>query len=60
MSRSRKRIPTETQGFGVSKREGHDSSRFYNRKLYRENTTSNGERTGGGKYRENPIEPQNL
>jgi site-specific DNA-methyltransferase (adenine-specific) len=61
VSRSRKRISTETQGFGVSKREGHDSSRFYSRKLYRENTTSNGESTGGGgKYRENPIEPQNL
>lgn len=61
VSRSRKRIPTETQGFGVSKREGHDSSRFYSRKLYRQNTTSNGESTGGGgKYRANPIEPQNL
>jgi site-specific DNA-methyltransferase (adenine-specific) len=32
----RKRISTETQSFGVSKRESHDSSKFYNRKIYRE------------------------
>ena len=27
-------MATETSSFGVSKREGHDSSKFYNRKLY--------------------------
>ncbi|HKX81009.1 MAG TPA: site-specific DNA-methyltransferase [Nitrososphaera sp.] len=30
----RKRISTETQSFGVSKRESHDSSKFYGRKVY--------------------------
>ncbi len=30
----RKRISTESSSFGVSKREGHDSSKFYKRKLY--------------------------
>ncbi len=60
MSRSRKRISTETQGYGVSKRESHDSSSFYSRKLYRQSTTNNGETNGDGKYEENHIEPQNL
>lgn len=27
-------MPTETYAFGVSKREGHDSTRFYKRKMY--------------------------
>src|SRR4051812_16322336 len=30
----KKRISTESSSFGVSKREGHDSSKFYKRKLY--------------------------
>jgi site-specific DNA-methyltransferase (adenine-specific) len=30
----RKRVSTETKSFGVSKREGHDSTKFYGRKLY--------------------------
>jgi site-specific DNA-methyltransferase (adenine-specific) len=30
----RKRVSTETQSFGVSKRESHDSSKFYGRKIY--------------------------
>ena len=30
----RKRVPTEMKSFGVSKREGHDSTKFYRRKLY--------------------------
>ena len=58
--RHRKQTSTETQGFGVSKRESHDSSRFYSRKLYRHSTTSNGESNGDGKYGENHIKPQNL
>ncbi len=33
MVRNRRR-PTETSSFGVSRREGHDSSKFYGRKLY--------------------------
>src|SRR5215204_2165049 len=60
VSRSRKRISTEAQGYGVSKRESHDSSRFYSRKLYRQSTTNNGATNGDGKYEENNIEPQNL
>src|ERR671930_213968 len=60
VNRSRKRISTETQGFGVSKREGHDSSRFYSRKLYRQNNTNNRESNGDGKYGEGHIELQNI
>jgi DNA modification methylase len=60
MSQYRKRISTETQAFGVSKRESHDSSRFYSRKLYRQSTTNNGESNSEHKYAENRIEPQNL
>ncbi|HJU94737.1 MAG TPA: site-specific DNA-methyltransferase [Nitrososphaera sp.] len=58
--RHRKQTSTETQGFGVSKRESHDSSRFYSRKLYRQSTTSNRESNGDGKYGENHIKHQNL
>ena len=32
-----RRKTTETSNFGVSKREGHDSSKFYSRKLYHNN-----------------------
>jgi modification methylase len=60
MSRSRKRISTQTQGFGVSKREGHDSSRFYGRKLYRQDTSNNRENNGDAQYQENRINPRNL
>jgi DNA modification methylase len=61
VSRPRKSISTKAQGFGVSKREGHDSSRFYGRKLYGQNTSNNGESNGdGAKYQENRIKPQNL
>jgi DNA modification methylase len=60
VSRPGKRISTETQGFGVSKREGHDSSRFYGRKLYGQNTSNNGESNVDTKYQENCIKPQNL
>ncbi|MEW6603692.1 MAG: site-specific DNA-methyltransferase, partial [Thermoproteota archaeon] len=31
------RRKTETSDFGVSKREGHDSSKFYRRRLYENN-----------------------
>ena len=34
-NKARKR--TQTQSFGASKREGHDSTKFYNRKLYNSN-----------------------
>jgi modification methylase len=60
VNRLRKRISTETQGFGVSKRESHDSSSFYSRKLCRQSTTNNGESTDYYKYGENCVEPQNL
>ncbi|MCI0560162.1 MAG: site-specific DNA-methyltransferase [Nitrososphaera sp.] len=35
VSRVSKRASTETSSFGTSKRESHDSSKFYGRKLYR-------------------------
>ncbi len=60
LNRHGKRISTETQGFGVSKREGHDSSRFYGRKLHGQNTSNNGESNGDAKYEENRIKVQNL
>jgi modification methylase len=60
VSQSRKRISTQTQGFGVSKREGHDSSRFYGRKLYRQNISNNRESTDDAQYQENRIKPQSL
>ena len=60
MSQSRKRISTQTQGFGVSKREGHDSSRFYGRKLYVQDTLNNRESNHDAQYQENHIKPQNL
>lgn len=34
MKTAEKRKGTETQSFGVSKREGHDSSKFYARRMY--------------------------
>ncbi len=34
MAGKRKRKPTETSSFGSSRREAHDSSKFYGRKLY--------------------------
>lgn len=34
-------MTTKTSSFGVSKREGHDSSKFYNSKLYSNNHDSN-------------------
>ena len=33
---ARKRASTATSGFGVSRREGHDSSKYYNSKMYSE------------------------
>jgi len=38
-----KRIPTETSSFGVSRRESHDSSKFYGRKLYAGSTSQTAE-----------------
>ena len=60
MSQARKRISAEPRAFGVSKRESHDSSKFYGRKLYTQSTTNNGQSNGDRKYKENSIEPQNL
>lgn len=45
---------TKTQSFGVSKREGHDSSKFYKRKLYSNSHYNNLE------YNENIIDPKNI
>jgi site-specific DNA-methyltransferase (adenine-specific) len=45
----KKRAPTRTSGFGVSRRESHDSSGFYARKLY------GSEKTPGNGGVENPL-----
>jgi DNA modification methylase len=45
----KKHSGTETRSFGVSKREGHDSSKFYSRKLYGK---------GSGEIEENYSENQ--
>jgi modification methylase len=60
VSQARKRIFSKTQAFGVSKRESHDSSKFYSRKLYTQSTTNNEQSNGDRKHKENSIEPQNL
>ncbi len=44
-----RRAPTKTSGFGVSRRESHDSSLFYSRKLYALGSKSNSGAT------ENPL-----
>lgn len=55
MKAARKREGTETQSFGVSKREGHDSSKFYARKIY-----GNGNGKSEEEYIEQPIKSENL
>jgi modification methylase len=50
---AKKRISTESSSFGVSKREGHDSSKFYKRKLY--DLIKNGNDTGNSEYDETPA-----
>lgn len=52
---AKKRNGTETQSFGVSKREGHDSSKFYARKIY-----ENGNGKDEEQYVEQPIKQSNL
>ncbi len=44
--------PSETSSFGVSKREGHDSSKFYNRRLYEGSHSKTTDNT------ENQVPPQ--
>ena len=53
----RKRAKTSTSSFGVSKREGHDSSKYYDSKLYDELVSSRdvGERIEFPKEMENQI-----
>jgi site-specific DNA-methyltransferase (adenine-specific) len=55
MDMPRRRISTETQSFGVSKRESHDSTKFYSRKLYGESRSS-----GQVEYKENEIPKEAL
>lgn len=50
----KRRAPTKTSGFGVSRRESHDSSSFYSRRLY---AGGNGEQGAGA---ENPVPVKNL
>jgi modification methylase len=52
---AKKRNGTETQSFGVSKREGHDSSKFYARKIY-----ENGNGRDEERYIEQQITVSNL
>jgi site-specific DNA-methyltransferase (adenine-specific) len=48
---------TQTRSFGTSKREGHDSSQFYSRKLfYKQSTAQNGE-VKNKKKNDNSINP---
>jgi len=49
------RKTTKTSDFGVSKREGHDSSKFYGRKLY-----DRGESSGSQGSIENIVPAENL
>jgi site-specific DNA-methyltransferase (adenine-specific) len=60
VSRTGKQISTETLGFRFSRRESHDSSRFYGRKLYGKDTSINRESNDGDKQEENGIKVQNL
>lgn len=55
MPRSEKRRGTITSRFGVSKREGHDSTPFYNSRLYRELKVDE-----NAPEVENPIPPEIL
>ena len=55
MQKVRKRTPTETQSFGVSKREGHDSSKFYKRKIHNNSTNND-----SNEKIENAITQDNL
>lgn len=55
MRPTRKRSPTKTQSFGSSGREGHDSSKFYRRKIY-----DNGNESPSIRYMENQITPEHL
>jgi modification methylase len=52
----RKRVTTETRNFGVSRREGHDSSKFYGRKLYGKKDNA----PGNSDYSENPVPSEHL
>jgi DNA modification methylase len=49
-----RRKSTKTSSFGVSKREGHDASRFYSRKLYARSEKNN----AGSQSTENNAVPQ--
>ncbi|HEX6562054.1 MAG TPA: site-specific DNA-methyltransferase [Nitrososphaera sp.] len=51
----RKRAPTRTSDFGVSRRESHDSSRFYSRRLY---SNGNGKEGGAGLPENNNSVPE--
>jgi len=53
---ARKRASTATSDFGVSKREGHDSSRYYNSRMYEEL----GKEHGTGEPQELPSEISNT
>ena len=54
-SRSRKRVNTETSSFGTAGRVSHDSSKFYESRLYE---GVNGDKNA--EYIENPIPPEAL
>ena len=52
---AKRRNGTETSSFGVSKREGHDSSKFYSRKIY-----GTPEEQIEGEYFENQVSSSSL
>jgi len=51
-----KKRGTETSSFGVSRREGHDSSKFYNSRLYKGQIINFDQ----SEYKETPIPPEKL
>ncbi|RMI04616.1 MAG: site-specific DNA-methyltransferase [Calditrichaeota bacterium] len=55
MSHKKKRTGTETSAFGTPGRISHDSSKFYNSRLYKDLVPQK-----RVKYIENPVDPQHL
>jgi site-specific DNA-methyltransferase (adenine-specific) len=56
----KKRAPTRTSDFGVSRRESHDSSRFYSRRLYSADDDENNGGGGGASMPENSVPAKAL
>ncbi|MEW5840203.1 site-specific DNA-methyltransferase [Nitrososphaera sp.] len=52
-AKNSRRSPTKTSGFGVSRRESHDSSGFYGRRLYGGNNNSDNDNDDDGNNNNN-------